>query len=439
MDPHHKGVKPQERSSLIRNTTLFHLSEIDLSSSLDKWDRMDNFGRLPWFALKTILSALPDLPSLHSFHNAAPEVAAFLHQNNGLFAHIVDAIIKNTARGIGLLPTVQRAVRQLVIIWTEQSRRKQSGEDNGQEADPNVLNNLRYLTEYYADIEIPIPQTISPSTPAAVLCRLFALMARLRCLVHASFHEMVARSLQLKIEHLRKKAAYASIYGLGLSNRPQGIPYTPTDVGPLMWIEEQRLLRSFLYIIIFFELRKMYANFQVISVRSQTVHILSHDTVEDFWRKINQGHNNGQREQIATTLYWLDAQAGGRDNLYSWLPSGPVSKAYQYCCPRYTALNDKQWAEEEMHITDAWSSYGALCLWQARVYDVSPLRCVDYAIFRPYGLIFWCGIRMDALGFWQTFDAGQRMWFALSFVLDQKDWDELVIRQQDRSYDPRVL
>jgi hypothetical protein len=72
---------------------------------------MENFGRLPWFALKTILSALPDLPSLHSFHNAAPEVAAFLHQNNGLFAHIVDAIIKNTAREIGLLPTVQRVVR----------------------------------------------------------------------------------------------------------------------------------------------------------------------------------------------------------------------------------------------------------------------------------------------------------------------------------------
>jgi hypothetical protein len=46
---------------------------------------------------------------------------------------------------------------------------------------------------------------------------------------------------------------------------------------------------------------------------------------------------------------------------------------------------------------------------------------------------------MDALGFWQTFDAGHRMWFALSFVLGQKDWDELIIRQQDQNFDPRVL
>jgi hypothetical protein len=63
-------------------------------------------------------------------HNATPEVAAFLHRNNGLFAQIVDAIIENTDRERGLLPFVQRAVRQLVIIWTEQSRRKQPNDDN---------------------------------------------------------------------------------------------------------------------------------------------------------------------------------------------------------------------------------------------------------------------------------------------------------------------
>jgi hypothetical protein len=400
---------------------------------------MDTFGRLPWFVLQNILFALPDLPSLHSLHTAVPEVAAFLHRNNDLFAQIVDAIIENTARERGLLPIVQRAVRQLVIIWTEQSRRKQSNEDNGQETDPNVLNNLRYLAEQYSNLPTPVPRTISPSTSAAVLCQLLALMTRLRCLVHASFHAMVAKSLQLRIEHLPKKTAYANIHGLGLSHRPQGVPYTPTDVGPLMWIEEQRLLGSFLCIIVVYELRKMYADFPVISVRSETVHISSHDTVEDFWRKILRRENNGQREQIATTLLWLDGQAGGRENVYSWLSSGPVSTEYRYCCPCYTTLNDEQWAEEEMYMTDAYSSHGALCLWESRVSHISPLRCVDYEVFRPYGLIFWSVIRMDALGFRQAFGAGHRMWFAMSFVLAEKDWDELVARQLDRSFDPRVL
>jgi hypothetical protein len=67
---------------------------------------------------------------------------------------------------------------------------------------------------------------------------------------------MVAKSLRLQIEHLPKKTVYINTRGLGLSNRPQGIPYTPTDPGPLMWIEEQCLLESFLCIITFYELRK---------------------------------------------------------------------------------------------------------------------------------------------------------------------------------------
>ncbi|KAL4982719.1 hypothetical protein BDW68DRAFT_182280 [Aspergillus falconensis] len=55
---------------------------------------MDPFGRLPWFALHNILSALPDLPTLHSLHNASPDVAAFLQGNNDLFAQIVDSIME---------------------------------------------------------------------------------------------------------------------------------------------------------------------------------------------------------------------------------------------------------------------------------------------------------------------------------------------------------
>lgn len=205
--------------------------------------------------------------------NAAPKVAAFLHGNNDLFARIVDAIIENTAREKGLLPSVQRAVDQLVLIWTEQSKRKQSNEDNDQEIDPNVFNNLPYLAGQRNTLRTPMLRAISPSTPAAVLCRLLALMTRLRCLVHACYHAMIGQGLRQRIKHLPERALYASISGPRFRNCRQGISYTPADVGPLIRIEEQRLLGSFLCIIFYDKVRKMDADVPVLSARSETIHI----------------------------------------------------------------------------------------------------------------------------------------------------------------------
>lgn len=48
----------------------------------------------------------------------------------------------------------------------------------------------------------------------------------------------------------------------------------PSDVGPLMWIEEQHLLGSFLGIVIFDKARKMNADFLVLSERSETIHLV---------------------------------------------------------------------------------------------------------------------------------------------------------------------
>lgn len=74
-----------------------------------------------------------------------------------------------------------------------------------------------------------------------------------------------------------------------IRNCRQGTSYTPADVGPLMWIEEQRLFGSVLCIIIFDEVRQMDADFAVLSERSETILISPDDTVEGFWRKIFGG------------------------------------------------------------------------------------------------------------------------------------------------------
>ena len=76
----------------------------------------DPFGRLPWFVLQRILSNLPGLPALHSLYKASPEVAGLLHQNNDLFARIVDASIDNPVRERGLAPHVQDTIRLIILV-----------------------------------------------------------------------------------------------------------------------------------------------------------------------------------------------------------------------------------------------------------------------------------------------------------------------------------
>lgn len=340
----------------------------------------------------------------------------------------MDATIGNPAREKGLLPHVQHAVRQLVITWSRQSNEE---DDLG----TDTLGALRYLREKFPDKPSPMPRTISRSTTSAILCRLLSLMARLRRLTHACFHSMISRCLQLRLEHLPKKTRYLNTRGVGPSHRPQGIPYTPFDIGPPTWVEEQRLLDSFLCIVLFYELRKIYAVCLVVPVEG--VQVSLHDNVEEFWYKVLWFNNRGQLEQITTVLHWLDEKAGGRAMIYSWLFSVTLSQDYGYCCQRYTGMTDKQWDDAENYLSGGDSSRGALCLWRSRTCDLSPLRCIDYSVFRPYGLVFWDNVRMDALGIPDAQCSNHWMWFPMSFILSEQDWDEVIRRQSDPSFDPR--
>ncbi|KNG86829.1 hypothetical protein ANOM_004930 [Aspergillus nomiae NRRL 13137] len=122
----------------------------------------DPFGRLPWFVLRRILSNLPSLPALHSLCKASPDIAGFLHQNNDLFALIVDAIIDNPVRERGLAPHVQDIIRLIILVWTPM-----------QELDTDILGILHYVQERRLGYPSNL-KTTSPSTPSAILYRSFA-------------------------------------------------------------------------------------------------------------------------------------------------------------------------------------------------------------------------------------------------------------------------
>jgi hypothetical protein len=166
----------------------------------------------------------------------------------------------------------------------------------------------------------------------------------------------------------------------------------------------------------------------VITEDGEFLRVLLGDNVEGFWKATLSKYNDGQVEQVATLLHWLDEQAGERGNVYSWLFSGGVSEDYSHCCRRYTSLTDEQWDEVEEDLGCGKSTRGAQCLWRCKSHLGSPLRSLDYSAFRSYGLVFWDGVRMDALGFPGT-GAVHRMWFAWSSILKEEDWEDILRRQ----------
>ncbi|UDD61105.1 hypothetical protein AFCA_008488 [Aspergillus flavus] len=254
----------------------------------------DPFGRLSWFVLQRILSNLPGLPALHSLYKASPEVAGLLHQNNDLFARIVDVIIDNSVRERGLAPHVQDTIWLIILVWART-----------QEPETDILGILHYARERPREWP-PMLKTIFPLTPSAILCRLLRLMVRLRCLIHAYFHSTITRCLRLQLEHLLRKALfYTTRPVVDLSRRPKGISYTPVDIGPPTWAEEQRLLNSFLCIVLFYELRKTHLECSLVTGDSESTRALLGNNVQGFWEKAFWTHaTEGQEEQIATLLHW---------------------------------------------------------------------------------------------------------------------------------------
>jgi hypothetical protein len=259
----------------------------------------DPFSWLPWFVLQRILSNLPGLSTLHSLYTASPEVAAFLHWNNDLFAEIVDAIIGNPIREKGLAPHVQDIIRLIILVWTHQ---RTAGPM--QKPDTGILSILHYVQERCHECP-PMLKAISPLAPSAVLYQVFCLMTRLRCLIHACFHSMIARCLQLQLEHLPKNIRYHTVLPVvDRSRRPQGILYTPVDTGPPTWAEEQRLLNSFLCVVLFYELRKSHVERFLVMEDGESIRAILDNNIKRFWKKIFWGCNSqGQEEQIATLLY----------------------------------------------------------------------------------------------------------------------------------------
>lgn len=376
---------------------------------------MDPFARLPWFILKSVLSSLPDLFSLHSLYCASPSIAVFLSEHNDLFAQIVDAIMARPARESGLLPYIQDLMRLVVLVWSPNAH-----------SYAEIPESIQYAGEQSARPQLPILKEIPLSTPSAVLFSLLDLFMGLRRVAHKCFHSMIDRCLQLPVEHLPPRDSRTKGKGMrpgrylshgkptDRSQRPQGIPYIPVDIGPPTQLEEQRLLGCLLCVILFYDLCESSGIPEI----WRHIEALLATNVDEFWDTFEPS-NWSLREQLSTLLLWLDEQAGGREQVSLWLRSVACSSSEViHCCRHYTLVTDdpEVWDESQ---TMPGEALAFSRLWDSRISNHSPIRCMDFSMVRPYGLVFWETDRLEALGY-PVRGNPMPWWFALSSILSAR-------------------
>ncbi|KAI9733435.1 MAG: hypothetical protein M1834_003519 [Cirrosporium novae-zelandiae] len=401
---------------------------------------MDPFCRLPWFILKDTLSLLPDLPTLHRLVNASPAVAAFLRQENSFFPEIVEAILSHPIRDKGLLPWTRFLLRTMVFIWWRTYLRHSNSEsdtrDNPLPSSYHAIISYFYFYTLDDPIQpigygtVPLPR----STPCVVLFRLLAFSTRLRQITHACFHGLISRCMALKPERMETPdTEYNSFTAVvDQSFRPAGRPFSPVDIGPPSWAEEQRLTKAVLRVSLFFELRKAAVTHGSLNIGIETIQRLQIVQVKKFWGKI-LFHRN-EVEEFRTVMMWLSQETGGVEGIESWMVSSLIPENLIYCCPELPSLPREQLSRSESSMLRdvpgiIYSSY-------YRSMRHSPLRCVSFKVFRPFGFGIWDEKRMIALGFlnpptkdgkpWASGPHDTRLRFTWSSILTQSQWEEVV-------------
>jgi hypothetical protein len=254
---------------------------------------------------------------------------------------------------------------------------------------------------------------------------------------------MIEKCLKLPVEHLPQRDFTAQGKGMRVgkylnrgpptdpSQRPQGIPFVPVDIGSLTRLEEQRLMGSLLHVVVFYELRTAQAESPTIPEISQHADVLSTHNVDGFWERF-QTSLTSLPEQMRTLLLWLDEQAGGRENVLSWLRSVACLEEESHCCRQYRPVTDDQeeWDETKRRAMHG-ISRGYDSLWRSKVSTQSPIRYLELSIFRPYGLVFWETDRLQALGYPMKGNP-MPLWFALSSIFSEQDWEDIIRRQHAR-------
>jgi len=407
-----------------QSSTTNHLPSLSQPPSI--WNaRMDPFQNFPVPILESILELLPNLTTLYSLHNASPTVASILHEN-GVAARLIEIIISQSP------PLIQSLIRVIALLrWNESSTAGSA----------NLLpSSFAVFTKPYNQ-QKPVDRSISPdygdaclpkSIPPTILCHILGLSTYVHQLTHACLHEMIARCMALNPMHLKDpKFMYRRRQTFERRQaRPPGQPYQPVDCGPPSWAEEQRVARAIWRLVFYFMLRTAIVDRGLLGWKKDDVERLRNLRVKEFWDELLIG---GEHEELKTVLDWIypDCSATGKESP-PWVdPASHLCSARAYCCPDSTPTTEEDWKVAQKNFAEFYSkgfAFGKQAI--ARLHS-SPLKHVDFSVFRPYGFAIWDLKRMVALGFLEDYsrdDTTRNPHLSESNLLST--WESILTRAQ---------
>jgi hypothetical protein len=354
---------------------------------------MDPFQTLPFEVMESILKLITDLPTLHSLHNASPHVAYLLHEGVNLSVFF-ETILAHSPQQIRSL------IRTIVHLHTYPINSNNNPLPKDYDTFTNPFDHRfhrgQIIPRGYGDIVLP------KATPPSVLCRILGLSRRVHQLTHACLHSMISRCNALQPQRLADPRfifdrSSSVDFLMKKLQRAEGEPIQPVDCGPPCWIEEQRVARAVWRLVLFHELQDAVVTRRLLRWSIADVKRLQSLEADEFWASFLYLDVDGH--ELKTVLEWIiDNVSNG--SLRPWGDTSTLeSENSDHCCPHVTP----PMAEAERHKQTQALRCSAPGIYLGSIVAPSrlssPLRFVDFAIFRPNGFAIWELERMAALGF----------------------------------------
>jgi hypothetical protein len=358
---------------------------------------MDPFQAFPFEIMEDILKLIPDLPSLHSLHNASPHIQLLLHQE-GTLSIVFEAILSHSPRHIRFL------IRTIVLLQSHPM-------NTAQHLLPTTYDafiHTPFINQRSDDCRRPIPPkygdiALPKSTPSILLCRLLALSRRVRQLTHACLHTLIKRSLSLRPRHLKDPRFQASRSSTvdflmrQVKHAEYGPPYQPIDSGPPCWLEEQRVSRAVWRFVLFRELKDAIVMRSLSPWSNEDVKKLQNFQVDDFWDSMLIPTDK-QSEEMKTVSEWI-ADSGSNDMPMPWVKEATTElEEWSHCCPHIEPPMNKEERRMQSQLFDSGSAGWAEGKFTILHSLHTPMRFGDFAVYRQYGFAIWESERMMDLG-----------------------------------------
>lgn len=357
---------------------------------------MDPFAELPTEILVAVAQKIPDLGSLHNFRSASPAVASLIH-GDGYAARITESILST------YLPRETReVVRTLAfVLWAPCS-------ENPPPDSWSAFSGLYHILPI-GHAAPPVSEALPRNMPSLVLCHVLALSKHVHRIAHGCLHTLMGRLLSLRPRrptHPRFNYRRSSFWRSFDRDTRRPKPYEPPPrppsepaepnallagkaTAPFSWIEEQAALNGAWRLALVSVLHGYVDSPQCTWPIEDEVKLKNLSPIE-FWDLLIGSTSEAVMEYVRAVSGYIGSKAGS-----SHLLSNQAGTTWN-CCMAIQSAPDDGRVHDKSRFGQV--SAGFSFFRDARSMPYSPLREVDFGVFRQYGFGFWAAQRMMALG-----------------------------------------